>query len=253
LLCFLKQSYPDNTIYLFFHNNETLSIERALAQTWRKLTMSINSSPTARPRVLEVSASGRRNHSVSRKLTQDVIDALEARHGDIAVVRRDLADGIGFVDEGWIGANFTAPEERSATQRAKLAESDRLIAELQAADIVIIGTPIYNFGIPAALKAWIDMIARARLTFRYTAAGPEGLLRGKRAIAVVASGGVPVGSPADHATPYLRQALGFVGITDIGFVAADQLNKRAEESIDAARVRIADLVHTTGWIDGRAA
>jgi FMN-dependent NADH-azoreductase len=215
--------------------------------------MSISTSSATHPRILEVSASGRRSESVSRRLTQELIDAFEAHHGDVALVRRDLADGIGFVDEDWIEANFTAREDRSARQQERLAESDSLVAELQAADIVVIGTPIYNFGIPATLKAWIDMIARARLTFQYTAAGPEGLLHGKRAIVVVASGGVPVDSRADHATPYLRQALGFVGITDIEIVAADQLNKFAEESVNAARVRIADLVHTPGSIAGRAA
>jgi FMN-dependent NADH-azoreductase len=152
---------------------------------------------------------------------------------------------VSLVDESWIGANFTAEEERTAEQRGVLQESDALVAELQAADVIVIGAPIYNFGIPAALKAWVDMIARARLTFRYTANGPEGLLTGKKAYIVIASGGVAVDSAVDFATPYLRQALKFVGITDVDVIAAEQLNSRAEESIDAARVRIAELIHTT--------
>ena len=196
-------------------------------------------------KVLEISASGRRSDSVSRMLTAELIEALEIREGEIDVLRRDLSDGVSLVDESWIGANFTAEEERTAEQRGVLQDSDALVAELQAADVIVIGAPIYNFGIPAALKAWVDMIARARLTFRYTANGPEGLLTGKKAYIVIASGGVPVDSAVDFATPYLRQALKFVGITDVDVIAAEQLNSRAEESIDAARVRIAELIHTT--------
>ena len=194
-------------------------------------------------RVLEVSASGRNGASVSRQLTRDLVNALDDRLGNVEVVRRNLADGVPFVNEAWIEANFTPEDERSEAQRATLADSDALAAELKAADILVIGTPLYNFSIPAVLKGWIDMIARARLTFRYTENGPEGLLEGKKAYVVVATGGVPVGSPADFATPYLRHALAFVGITDVEFIAADRLNTQADESIDAARARIAELIH----------
>jgi FMN-dependent NADH-azoreductase len=210
-------------------------------------------STTSPLHVLEVAASGRSKDSVSRMLSADLIGALEARHGAIEVTRRDLSRGLPFVDEAWINANFTAPEERSAEQRAVLSGSDALVAEIQSADALVIGAPIYNFGVPAALKAWIDMIARARLTFRYTENGPEGLLQGKKAYIVIASGGVPVDSPFDFATPYLRQALAFVGITDIEVIAAEQLNSKAEESIDSARLRIAELIHTAPALNGRAA
>jgi FMN-dependent NADH-azoreductase len=208
---------------------------------------------TPRLRILEVAASGRSKGSVSRMLSGDLIDALEARHSNVERARRDLSDGLSFVDESWIEANFTAPEERNSAQRAALAESDALVAEIRAADVLVIGSPIYNFGIPATLKAWVDMIARARLTFRYTDNGPEGLLKGKKAYFVIASGGVPVDSPVDFATPYLRQALAFVGISDVEVIAADQLNSRAEESIDAARLRIAELIHTAPALADRAA
>jgi len=204
-------------------------------------------------KVLEVSGSGRQADSVSRRLSQDIIAALESRHGDVDVTRRDLADGIGLVDEAWIAANFTAEEERTAAQRERLATSDALVAELQQADVVVIGAPIYNFSVPAALKAWVDMIARARLTFRYTENGPEGLLQGKKAYVVIASGGVAVDSAVDFATPYLRQVLRFVGITDVEVVAADQLNQKADAAIDAARVQIADLIHTGGSYESNAA
>jgi FMN-dependent NADH-azoreductase len=102
---------------------------------------------------------------------------------------------------------------------------------------------MYNFSISAALKSWIDMIARAQLTFRYTENGPVGLLTGKKAYVVVATGGVAVGSPMDFATPYLRHALAFLGITDVEVIAADGVNSNADESMDRARAKIADLIH----------
>ena len=204
-------------------------------------------------KVLEVAASGRSKDSVSRMLSADLIGALEARHEQIELTRRDLAQGVSLVDEKWIGANFTAADERTPSQREALAESDALVAELQAADVIVIGMPVYNFGIPAALKAWVDMITRARLTFRYTENGPEGLAKGKKAYIVLASGGVPVDSPVDFATPYMRQALSFIGIDDIEVIAADQLGSRADDSIDEARAQIAQLIHTQPAFDGRAA
>lgn len=194
-------------------------------------------------RVLEVSASGRTAGSASRELTRDLIAALQDRHGNVQTVRRDLSEGVPFVDAAWIEANFTPDEARTNGHREALALSDTLVAELKNADILVIGVPIYNFSIPAALKAWIDMIARARLTFRYTKNGPKGLLEGKKAYLVVATGGVPVSSAVDFATPYLKHALAFIGITDVEVIAADKLNSQAEESMDAARARIADLVH----------
>lgn len=204
-------------------------------------------------KILEVSASGRYAGSTSRRLTGEILEALEYREGTVEIVRRDLSAGISHVDEPWIQANFTPAEERTVDQHKTLRESDSLVAELRDADVIVIGAPIYNFGIPAVLKAWIDKIARARLTFRYTPNGPEGLLKGKKAYVVIASGGVPVDSPMDFATPYLRHALGFVGITDIEIIAADQLNSRAEESVDAARVRIADLIHASASLAAREA
>jgi FMN-dependent NADH-azoreductase len=210
-------------------------------------------SNTAPLRVLEINSSGREQGSTSRMLVGEVIAALESRYGSVDVTRRDLAAGVPFVDADWITANFTLAEDRDEAQRDALAFSDRLIAELQDADAIVIGVPVYNFNIPAVLKAWIDMIARARVTFRYTDNGPKGLLEGKKAYIVVASGGVQVGSSYDFATPYLRHALAFVGITDIEFIGAEQLNSRSEESVDAARVRIADVIYTTDKRDAKVA
>lgn len=194
-------------------------------------------------KILEVQASARGAGSISRELTTDLIAALEDRHGKADITLRDLAQGLPFVDEAWVGANFTPDEDRTSTHRQILSRSDDLVAELQAADVIVIGAPIYNFSVPAVLKAWIDMIARARLTFRYTETGVEGLLKGKKVYVVVPSGGVPLGSPMDFATPYLRHALGFVGITDIEFIGAQGADRGNDEALDSARARIAELIH----------
>ena len=193
--------------------------------------------------VLAIHTSARKDTSISRTLTADLLRALEDRHRDVDVVERDLADGLPFIDSAWIEANFTPDEDRTNAHRSRLADSDTLVAELEAADVLVIGAPIHNFSIPAVLKAWIDMIARARLTFRYTENGPEGLLTGKKAYVVVPSGGVPVGSPVDFATPYLKHVLAFVGITDVEFIGAQGADRGNRESLDNARARIAELVH----------
>lgn len=203
--------------------------------------------------ILKIDSSGRTRASASRALGDDLLRALEQRYGPLSVTHRDLADGISLVDEAWIAANFTPDEGRTAQQRETLTGSDALVEELKAADIVVIGAPIYNFGVPAALKAWVDMIARARLTFRYTENGPEGLLTGKKAYIVIASGGVAVDSPVDFATPYLRHALRFVGITDVKIVAAERINARGDDALDDARVQIADLIHAGPALDASAA
>jgi FMN-dependent NADH-azoreductase len=203
--------------------------------------------------ILDISASGRTGESVSRQLSGDLVSALEDRLGVSRIIRRDLNDGIGFVDEAWIAANLTPEDERTPSQRERLAESDALIAELKAADVIVIGTPMYNFGVPATLKAWIDQVARARVTFRYTENGPVGLLEGKKAYLVLATGGVPVDAPVDFATPYLRHALGFIGISDVDVIAADRLNFRGDEAVDAARATIAELVYAAPRVDSAVA
>ena len=173
--------------------------------------------------ILRIDSSARHSGSTSRQLTEQLVTRLVEQGYGASVTHRDLANTPpALLTENWVGANFTDEADRSVDQKATLAASDEMIAELEAADTIVIGVPIYNFSIPAALKAWIDLIARARKTFRYTEAGPEGLLRGKKAYLVVTSGGVPVGSDYDFATGYLRHVLGFVGITDVSIIAADQ-------------------------------
>lgn len=188
--------------------------------------------------VLHIDASARRRDSVTRELSARIV----AQHEQAHVITRDLAENpLPHINEDWVTANFTPHEARSDAQRATLAQSDALVNELEAADAIVIGLPIYNFGVPAALKAWIDLVARAGRTFRYTENGPEGLLGGKQAIIAVASGGTEVGSDIDFATPYIRHALGFLGITDIAVVAADQMAIDSEASLAKASTQIEDL------------
>ncbi|GAB5434274.1 MAG: NAD(P)H-dependent oxidoreductase [Epibacterium sp.] len=187
--------------------------------------------------VLHIDSSARKTGSTSRDLTAQVV----ARLGAETVLHRDLSIPLPLLDETWIGANFTAPEERTESQKDVLALSDQLIQEIKQADTLVIGVPIYNFAIPTTLKAWIDQIARAGVTFRYTENGPEGLLTGKRAILVVASGGTEAGSDIDYASRYLRHMLGFIGITEVEVVAADQQAIDAEASVQKAKDAIAQL------------
>ena len=193
--------------------------------------------------VLEINTSARQDGSVSRRLVGDLVAALQDRHGDVRVTRREIAAGLPFIDEAWVGANFTPEDERTDLDRQVLARSDELVGELEAADIIVIGAPIYNFSIPATLKTWIDMVTRARKTFHYTESGPEGLLKGKKAYVITPSGGVPVGSAVDFATPYLRHALAFIGITDVEIIGAAGADRGNQEALDDARSRIAELVH----------
>ena len=184
--------------------------------------------------VLRIDASARHDGSVSRDLTDKVI----AKLAPAKTTTRDLSTPLPLIDSTWIGANFTPADDRSEDQKSTLALSDTLIDEVQAADTLVIGLPIYNFGVPSGFKAWVDLVARAGVTFRYTENGPEGLLKGKRAILVVASGGTEVGSDYDFATTYARHVLGFIGITDVSVVAADRLMVDAEASHKTANDQI---------------
>ncbi|GHA57711.1 FMN-dependent NADH-azoreductase [Amylibacter ulvae] len=186
--------------------------------------------------ILNISASSRTETSVSRQMADRLIGKISA-NGD-TIVQRDTTNGLSIISEDWVNANFTPADDRTDDQKQILALSDKLVGELQDADTIVISTPIYNFGVPAALKTWVDLVARAGKTFQYTANGPEGLLAGKRAIVLVASGGVPIGAPVDHATPYLKTFLGFIGITDVQIIGATGLNMDAEGAIAAANAKI---------------
>ena len=172
--------------------------------------------------ILRIDSSAREADSTSRQLGDTLINRLQATHAaDLTVFNTN--DAVPYVTADWINANFTPADDRSDAQRATLAYSDQRVAELQAADLVVITVPMYNFSVPASLKAWIDMVARAGLTFRYTENGPVGLLENTAAIILTTTGGVPVDSPVDFATPYLKHVLGFIGIHDVSVVSATGL------------------------------
>ncbi|XOV82365.1 MAG: FMN-dependent NADH-azoreductase [bacterium] len=169
--------------------------------------------------LLRVDASMRQVGSHSRTLTDKLVHKLVEKQS-YSVITRDLAAGVPMVNEAWIAANFTAAEARSSEHKAALAASDALVAELRAAAVVVIGLPIYNFGVPAAFKAWIDMVTRAKETFEYTVTGPRGLLEGKSAYVVLTSGGTALGSAADFVSPWLKHVLAFIGIEDLQVIDA---------------------------------
>ena len=190
--------------------------------------------------ILRVESSIKGENSVSRRLTDRVMARVLAANPGAAVVTRDLSGGIPQIDGTWVGAVYTPADARSADQARIAAYSDALLAEVRAADLLVIALPVYNFGGPAQLKSWIDHLARKGETFRYTEAGPEGLLTGKRAIVVMSSDGTRIGSAIDFASGYVRHMLGFFGITEVEFVAADAIVydpegtlKKAEAQVDA--------------------
>ena len=190
--------------------------------------------------LFHLNASARSQGSVSRDLSQTLVDQLS--DGQTNIITRDVgASPLPLVSESWVGANFTPEEARTPEQKDVLALSDTLIAELEAADTLVFGVPIYNFGVPAAFKAWVDLVARARKTFKYTETGPVGLLEGKTAYVVIASGGTASGSEIDFATPYVRHVLGFLGIHDVTVIAADQLMSTGDEKVAAVQAEIAGL------------
>jgi len=174
--------------------------------------------------VLHLDSSARTTGSVTRDLSRDYVDQwLAARAGRTGVYRDLNAEPTPFVSDTWIAAAFSPAEGHDRVLRFALSRSNALIDELVQADHLVIGAPVYNFSIPASLKAWIDQIMRAGRTFSYSAQGPEGLLRGKSAIIISASSGDPTQADAAgqaFSTSYLATALGFIGITDVEVVRA---------------------------------
>lgn len=191
--------------------------------------------------ILRIDASARLEGSVSRELNDRIIDRFRSA-GDVALIERDLAtSSLPLLDASWIEANFTPVDARTDDQKTVLALSNELVQEIQESDILLIGMPVYNFGVPASLKAWVDLVARAGVTFAYSENGPKGLLTGKRAIVSVASGGTEVGSDVDFASGYIRHILGFIGISDVLFVSADRLALDAEGTLKKAHSAIETL------------
>jgi FMN-dependent NADH-azoreductase len=192
--------------------------------------------------ILQVNSSVRREGSQSTLLANAIVDRLRASNPGAKVTVRDLArTPHPTLDDAALQALFTSADKQTPEQAARVAQDDVLIAEIGDADVVVLGVPMYNFGVPAQLKNWIDAVTRAKVTFRYTASGPEGLLKGKRIYVVLTRGGRYRSTPADTQVPYLRIALGFIGLTDVEFVYAEGLAMGAEaanEAIAEARRQI---------------
>ncbi|NMG33905.1 FMN-dependent NADH-azoreductase [Azoarcus sp. TTM-91] len=192
--------------------------------------------------ILQINASARTVGANSTHVAERIVARLRAANPDANLTLRDLAaNPHPVLDEAALGALFTPAEQRSAEQAARVALDDALIAEIQAADTVVLGVPMYNFGVPVQLKNWIDAIARARVTFRYTENGVEGLLKGKKVYVALARGGRYRDTPADSQVPYLKTVLAFLGMTDVSFIYAEGLALGEEAAAQAFADAEADM------------
>lgn len=193
--------------------------------------------------ILALTSSALGSNSVSNQLVNDVLGHLQAEAPDASVIHRDLdADPVPHLVSDTVAA-FGAPA--NANQSALRELSDTLLAELAKADTIVIGSPMYNFGITSTLKAWFDHVLRAGITFRYTESGSEGLLKGKRAIVAVSRGGIYGDAGDDFQVPHLRTLLAFMGINDITFIRAERLAFGPElraQSIEAARAEVVQVM-----------
>jgi FMN-dependent NADH-azoreductase len=175
--------------------------------------------------LLQLNTSMFASEGQSSRLADQYVAGWRARNPNGRVIERDFArDPVPHLTAGKFQAFLTKPAERNAAQNAEVAYSDALIEELKQADVIVLGLPMYNFGVPSTLKAYFDHIARAGITFRYTEKGPVGLLTGKKVLVFATRGGLYAGTPRDTQTPYIREFLGFLGMTDVEFVYAEGLN-----------------------------
>ena len=192
--------------------------------------------------ILQINASARRDGANSTRVANQITARLQAASPGATLTLRDLAvTPHPLLDEAALGALFTPADARSPAQAARVALDDALIAELQAHDTIVLGVPMYNFGVPVQLKSWIDAIARAGVTFRYTANGPEGLLTGKKVFVALARGGLYRDTPNDSQVPYLKSVLGFLGLTDVRFIYAEGLAMGPEAASKGFAQAEADL------------
>jgi FMN-dependent NADH-azoreductase len=196
--------------------------------------------------ILQINSSARAEASHSTRLAASIVDKLRVANPRATLGMRDLTrQPHPELDEAALQALFTPAERRTPEQAARVALDDALIAEIQAADVIVVGVPMYNFGIPAALKNWIDAISRAQVTFRYSEKGPEGLLTGKKVYFALTRGGIHRDTPLDTQVPYLKTMFGFLGMTDQRYVYAEGLamGPEAEQrALAGAKAQIDDLV-----------
>lgn len=194
--------------------------------------------------ILQINASIRAADANSTRVARLVVDRLLERQPDAALSVLDLgATPPAVLDSAALGALFTPAEQRTPVQAARVAADDALIAQIQGADVIVLGVPMYNFTIPVQLKSWFDAIARNGVTFRYTANGPEGLLKGKTAYVALARGGRYRDTALDSQVPLIRTFLGFLGITDVHFIYAEGLNMGPEAVAQGFAEADADIAH----------
>jgi FMN-dependent NADH-azoreductase len=192
--------------------------------------------------ILQINASARREGANSTRIADMVTQRLLQRDPQARLSLRDLASTPHpMLDEPALGALFTPADKRSAEQAARVALDDALIQEVQAHDVLVIGVPMYNFGVPSQLKNWIDAIARAGVTFRYTESGPQGLLTGKTVYLALARGGRHRDTAADAQVPYLKTVFGFLGMTDLRLIYAEGFAMGPEAAAQAIAQAQADL------------
>ena len=195
--------------------------------------------------VLIIESSARQQGSFSRQLTQQFISQWQAAHPTDQVTVRDLAlHPVPHLDANLLGGWMKPEAQRSADEHASLKRSDELTDELLAADVLVLAAPMYIFAIPSTLKAWLDHVLRAGVTFKYTETGPQGLLTGKKAYVLTARGGLYAGSTSDHQEPYLRQVMAFVGIHDVTFIHAEGMNLGGdfqEKGLNQAKARLSAI------------
>lgn len=195
--------------------------------------------------VLIIESSARQQDSFSRELTQQFISHWKTLHPADRLTVRDLAvNPVPHLDADLLGGWMKPEAQRNAAEQASLQRSNELTDELLAVDVLVLAAPMYNFAIPSTLKAWLDHVLRAGLTFKYTDTGPQGLLTGKKAYVLTARGGIYAGSTADHQEPYLRQVLAFVGIHDVTFIHAEGMNLGGdfqEKGLNQAKARLSDV------------
>lgn len=196
--------------------------------------------------ILQINSSARGGNSHSTRLAGEIVARLQSIQANTRLSVRDLGQTPHpALDEKALQALFTPAEQRTPEQTARVALDDALIAEIKAADAVVLGVPMYNFGVTAQLKNWIDAIARAGVTFRYTDTGPEGLLKGKKVYVALTRGGQYRNTPTDSQVPYLKTVLGFLGLTDIEFVYAEGLAMGPEaeqKALASARAEIEQVL-----------
>ena len=196
-------------------------------------------------RVLIIESSARQQDSVSRQLTQTFISQWQTAHPNDSITVRDLAvNPVPHLDINLLGGWMKPAEQRNDLEQVSLERSNQLTDELLAADVLVMAAPMYNFAIPSTLKAWLDHVLRAGVTFKYTDTGPQGLLSGKRAYVLTARGGIYAGSTADHQEPYLRQVMAFIGIHDVTFIHAEGMNLGGdfqEKGLNQANAKLAQV------------